>query len=278
MLLTHPLPDLARWTHHFRDTVIPVLPHTPPRLEALREDEDAVSAQALADVVRDDPLMTLKLLAHVSQVRRARRRDDEDGETETVTSAIVWMGVPPLLRAFTDLVTVDDTLGGDVAARDALQACVERAYRAARLAVGFAVHRMDTDVQVIQEAALLHGFAELLLWCHAPALAHEIRRRQQADPALRSAQVQRDVLHIELPDLEQALMQAWRMPRLLIQITDHHRQAHAQVRNVLLAIQLARHTQAGWDNPAVPDDLAAVAELLNLAPGAARALIERIEA
>ena len=39
---------------------------------------------------------------------------------------------------------------------------------------GFAAHRMDHDAAVLHEAALLHDFAELLLWVRAPALALEI--------------------------------------------------------------------------------------------------------
>jgi hypothetical protein len=36
------------------------------------------------------------------------------------------------------------------------------------------------------------------------------------------------------------------------------------VRNVLLAIQVARHSANGWDNPAIPDDLREIAALLQL--------------
>jgi hypothetical protein len=36
------------------------------------------------------------------------------------------------------------------------------------------------------------------------------------------------------------------------------------VRNVLLAIQVARHSAHGWDNPAIPDDLREIADLLQL--------------
>jgi hypothetical protein len=36
------------------------------------------------------------------------------------------------------------------------------------------------------------------------------------------------------------------------------------VRNVLLAVRLARHTAAGWDNAALADDVRDIAALLNL--------------
>ena len=69
--------------------------------------------------------------------------------------------------------------------------CINRAHRAANFALAFAVHRMDHDAPVIHEAALLHDFAEMLLWLHAPALALQIAAAPARRPALRSAVVQR---------------------------------------------------------------------------------------
>ena len=51
----------------------------------------------------------------------------------------------------------------------------------------------------------------------------------------------------------------------------------APVRNVLLAVRLARHTAHGWDNPAVPDDLHDIGELLNLRPHATLELAREVD-
>ena len=113
--------------------------------------------------------------------------------------------------------------------------------------------------------ALLHDFTELLLWLRAPDLALTIASHQAADPELRSRDAQRAALHIELPELQHALLTNWRLPELLVRITDSHlHNDSAQVRNVLLAIRLARHSARGWDNPALPDDIREIAALLNL--------------
>jgi HD-like signal output (HDOD) protein len=104
----------------------------------------------------------------------------------------------------------------------------------------------------------------MLLWLHAPHLALEIAARQVADPTLRSATAQRALLGVPLADIQQALMQAWRLPELLMRITDDRQESSTQVRNVMLAIRLARHTAQGWDNPAVPDDVRDIAQLLNM--------------
>jgi hypothetical protein len=137
---------------------------------------------------------------------------------------------------------------------------------------------MDHHASLIHEAALLHDFAELLLWLRAPALALEIHRRQQADATLRSAQAQREVLNIELAQLQHGLLLAWRLPSLLVRLTDDHaRQVSPQLRNVQLAIRAARHSAAGWDNAALPDDLREIGEFLQLAPEPTLRLLQDID-
>ena len=116
----------------------------------------------------------------------------------------------------------------------------------------------------------------MLLWCHAPALALRIQELQRADPGLRSAAAQLAVLNVDLADLQQALMKAWRLPELLIRISDDRHADSPSVRNVTLALRLARHTSQGWDNPAIPDDVTEIAGLLNLSEAAALQLVREI--
>jgi len=174
---------------------------------------------------------------------------------------------------------VEVALAGWPEAQDGFNRVLERSRRAARFAIGFAVHRMDYDAPVIYEAALLHDFAELLLWLRAPRLALAIAERQRADPALRSASVQRELLNIELDELEHALMLQWRLPALLTQITDEHAVAPtSQMRNVQLAIRIARHSALSWENPALHDDMVEIAQLLSLSIEATERLVREIDA
>ena len=268
--LTQPLRDLAAWTAHFRAAEIPVLARTADALEAMRANEDRVDANGIGEMIAHDPLMSLKVLAHAFAQRSSRVLTD----AETVTAALVMMGVCPFFRAFGPQPTVQDRLTDAPDALAGLNATLARAHRAANFALGFAVHRMDHDAAVIHAAALLHDFAEMLLWCFAPALALRIRRMQDADPALRSGAAQLAVLGIELADLQQALMKAWRLPELLIRINDDRHADSANVRSVTLAVRLARHSALGWDNPAIPDDVAEIAALLNLSEPAALQLVQ----
>ena len=258
--IARPLPNLAAWVAAFDGRDIPVLAATESALQDLAENEDAVDAHLLAETVSADPLMTLKLLRHLAVLRAGRDQTDP----ETATEALVMLGITPFFRDFCAQPTVEQRLAGMPDALLGLRRVLQRAHRAARFALGFAVHRHDHDAALLHEAALLHDFAEMLLWVHAPALALAIQQRQHACPDLRSADAQRAVLHVELGELQQALMKAWRLPPMLVQITDDHASHLPQVRNVHLAIRLARHSALGWDNPALPEDVDAIANLLNL--------------
>jgi HD-like signal output (HDOD) protein len=233
-----------------------------------------VDARMLGEIIASDPLMTIKLLALVAQRRRGR----EGSETETATEALVMLGIPPFFNAFGPQDSVEALLAAQPEARAGFDRVLRRSRRAARFAMGFAVHRMDHDAGVIHEAALLHDFAELLLWLRAPALAQQVEERKQADPALRTAAVQRELLHIELDELEHALMLKWHLPSLLVQITDEHApKVTAQMRNVQLAIRVARHSANGWDNAALPDDIHDVGQLLTIGSESAARLLREID-
>ena len=271
--ITRALPDLQAWTAHFLAAPLPVLADTAELLEAYRANEDAVDAHLLAETVSADPLMSLKLMAHVAGVRSRRSTADP----ETVTAALVMLGISPFFRAFGPQTTVDEYLGGNPEALQGLDEVLRRAHRGAAFALAFAVHRMDHGAQVIHAAALLHDFAEMLLWCHAPDLALRIDAMQAADPELRSSVAQRSTLNIELAELQRALAERWRLPALIAESTAEARAVGAtDARIVALAARLARHTAVDWDNAAIPDDVTEIAGLLNLSPLATLSLLQGI--
>jgi HD-like signal output (HDOD) protein len=143
------------------------------------------------------------------------------------------------------------------------------------------MHRQDEDAVVIQQAALLHDFAEMLMWCHHPTLMEEVEQRLAQDHTQRSGLIQKQVLNITLDELAQSLMHAWQLPDLLIRCTDDHHADDPKVRTVMLAVRVARHTQYGWDTPnalaALPDDAECVAELLNISRDAAMRKIHDLD-
>lgn len=274
--LTAPLPTLDAWIEAFARAEIPVLTETAEALEQMRATEDDVDAHGLGELIATDPLMTLKVLAHANELRRGRSAGLR-ASPETVTAALVLMGITPFFRDFGPQPTLEQALADNGEALLGLSRVLQRAERASRYALGFAAHRADPDAAVIHSAALLHDFAEMLLWVDAPDLALQIAALQEADRQLRSAAAQRQVLGIELADLEQALMRRWNLPELLTRITNDKHARDPQVRCVQLAVRLARHTARGWDDAAIPDDVSEIAELLNLSEAHALKLLHEFD-
>jgi HD-like signal output (HDOD) protein len=271
--LAEPLRDLAAWTLRFQRAPIPVLQDTADSLEAFRANEDNTDANSIGEMISGDPLMTLKVLAYES----GHRGRSVVTSAETVTSALVMMGIPPFFRAFGPQPIVEDWLASPAGALAGLQGVLERAHRGADFALAFAIHRVDPDAAVIHAATLLHEFAELLVWCHAPALALRIQQAQAADPELRSSTAQRAVLNIDLADLQRNLTTVWRLPALIADVAAEAQPVrHTSARIVALGARLARHTTHGWDNAAIPDDIDEIASLLNLSPGAALEWVRNI--
>ena len=270
-------PNLESWTEFFRDVVqngnLPVLAETSEALEAMRLNEDKVDANLLGEVISADPLMTLKVQAYAASHRSKRLLTD----TETITAALVMMGISPFFREFGLQPTVEHHLADQLDALQGLQEVMQRAHRAATFALSFAVHRMDHDAPVIYQAALLHDFSDMLLWSHAPHLALQMRSAQLVDPLLRSSVVQEQMLGVKLPELQHALMLAWRLPDLLVRCADDSHAEHPSVRSVALATRIARHTAQSWQNPAVPDDVRDIADLLGMSEAATLAWLIEVD-
>jgi HD-like signal output (HDOD) protein len=272
--IVRPLADLSAWLRHFRAAEIPVLRETVEAIEALRANEDATDANSIGEMIGGDPLMTLKILIYAS-AHKSRR---VESGVETVIAALVMMGIPPFFSAFSEQVAVEDRLGHDPEALAGVRRVLRRAHRGARFALAFAIHRTDPNAATIHAAALLHEFAELLLWCHAPGLALTIQRIQREDPTVRSMAVQQRVLNVDLATLQESLISAWQLPRLLSETGREPQAGNTGARTVALAARLARHTAKGWDNAAVPDDIAEIAGLLNMSVAATSHLAMEIDA
>lgn len=69
-MIDSPLPSVSAWVRALADAEIPVLPHAMVELQQLREIEETrgtVDARTLADAMGTNPLMVLKVIAHVSR-------------------------------------------------------------------------------------------------------------------------------------------------------------------------------------------------------------------
>src|SRR5450759_784362 len=253
-------PDESAWVRALDGVEIPVLRRTIEELARLREHEEQIIPRDIARVLLHDPMFTLRVLRYLQAHRRATQITD----ITTVEHALMMLGITPFFAHFGDLPEVESTLAGQPLALDGLMHVVYRAHHAALYAQDWANLRYDRRAGEVAIAALLHDLTEMLLWCFAPELSLRIAAMLRADGSLRSSAAQSGVLGFTLADLQGALIAEWKLPALLQSLMDDAHATHPRVMNVALAVNLARHSAGGWDNPALPDDYAAVEQFLKL--------------
>jgi HD-like signal output (HDOD) protein len=255
-----PLPDVAAWLAVFAQSDLPVLRHSVAEIERLRANEENTNGRVLAGVILHDPLLSLRVLAYIEEHRRKRQTTD----ITTIDRAIMMIGIVPFFRTFTDLPVAESRLAEYPQALLGLLKAIGRARRAAHWAREWAILRRDMDVDEITLATLLHDVAEMMMWLHAPKMALQFRDLQVSHPNRRSALIQEEVYGIPLNPLKLALAEAWRLPALVVQLLDDRQAENPRVRNVKLAVDLARHAAKGWKDPALPDDFKGIRDLLHV--------------
>jgi HD-like signal output (HDOD) protein len=179
-----------------------------------------------------------------------------------VEQALIMLGVEAFFIKIPASPTVQDILKGQMDALVQLLHSLHRSHRASEYAYDWAVRLSDLHYEEVRIAALLHDLAENLMWCFAPLDMMKIRMLQQQDKTLRSRTAQEQVLGFSLADLQKALVQKWNLPELLLTLMDDENAQKPRVRNVTLAVNLARHSANGWDDAALPDDYKDIGELL----------------
>lgn len=260
---------LTDWIARFGRAEIPVLKHSARELQRLRAENGLLNARAVAAVVTDDPLMTVKLLRHMQLHKGVHQRH----ELVDAKQALLMMGLETFFRDLPAQPVAEDMLHGHKEALLYLLRTVRRAQRSAHYAFDWALRLHDLHAEEVQVSALLTHFAEMLMWCFNPGPMLAIRRRQLADPGLRSVDAQRQVLGFSGAELQRQLAIEWRLPELLLNLLDPSQSGTTRVRNVMLAVNLARHSAQGWDNPALPDDYRDIGALLRMEPERVRALV-----
>ncbi|MDR0702723.1 MAG: HDOD domain-containing protein [Azoarcus sp.] len=271
VMLAHALPSIEAYVDFFLQQPLPVLRRTIGEFNQLQRDIDSVTHQGIATAVLGDPLMAIRLLAHIETHRKRAQNHD----IVTVNGALVMMGIIPFFRAFGKLPTVEDVLAPYPRALLGLLKVIGRACKAAHYARDWAIARRDLDVNEIVIAALLSEAAEIISWIHAPTLTLRVYDMQRIDRQLRSVAAQREIFGVTARELQLALIRAWRLPDLLVQLLDESQAGHPRVRMITLASDFARHVALGWDNAALPDDIACLSALLRIPP---EALLRHIDA
>lgn len=255
---------LSDWVNFLTTAEIPVLKQTARNLEVLKQDENNLNARSYANIVKNDPLMTVKLMRYM-QKHKHRCQEHDVMEVEQI---VLMLGLENTIRLIPATPLVEDILGKNN--RSALVYLLKTSHRAnlaASYAFDWAIRLHDLHFADIRLAALLHDIAEILMWCFAPNEMLKIKQLQKKDKTLRSSAAQEKIFGFPLNQLQHELAIKWRLPELLITLMDDNCSGFQRVRNVILAVNLARHSANGWDDAALPDDYEDIAKLLHLQAG-----------
>jgi len=252
--------DIKTWVEFISTTDIPVLKQTAREIARLQEDEDKLSARAITSTVLNDPMMVFRVLSF-SQKHKSKHQLQDLLQVE---QAILMMGTTTFFRDIPTNFLVEDALKNNLSALMHLLRLIRRAHRAAYFAADWATHLADLHSEEVRIAALLHDLSEMLMWCFASDKMNTINVMQQEDKTLRSHVVQQEVLGFKLNDLQKELVEVFQLPPLLSKLMQDGASGEQRVRNVTLAVNLARHSAKGWGDAALPDDYRDIAELLRL--------------
>lgn len=252
--------DIKAWVDFIATADIPVLKQTAREIAQLKEDEDKQSARAISAIVIHDPMMVFKVLSY-SQKNKSKSQLQDLLQVE---QAIIMMGANAFFKNIPVNFLVEDTLKTNLTALTHLLRLIRRAHRAAYYAADWATYLMDLHAEEVRIAALLHDLSEMLMWCFAPDKMNAMCVMQKADKTLRSKAVQEEVLGFTLQDLQKEIVESFQFPPLLGKLMQEAASGEQRVRNVTLAVNLARHSAHGWDDAALPDDYTDIAELLRM--------------
>ncbi len=255
--------ELNRWVDYLSKVGVPVLKQTSRKLSALTASGNDFSARDITQVIKHDPLMIVKLMRYL-QLHKHSAQEHEVMEVEQI---FMMLGLDNALRSVPAKPIIEDLLGQEH--RDALVyllKSIHRAKVASNYAFDWAVRLQDLHYEEIRIAALLHDIAEILMWCFAPKAMQRIKLIQSEDKRVRSQDAQTRVLGFTLQTLQHALAIQWKLPGILINLMDDECSGQQRVRNVILAVNLARHAANGWDDAALPDDYEEIGDLLHLKP------------
>jgi len=267
-------PDsLQAWAHALEPNLLPVLGPTATQLEDWRDVEEHIDVHQLAEDICLDPLMSMKVFSSMG----LRLRGSDRTEPETITAALLLMGIPPFFKTFGPQRVIEEVIGASPACMSGFSRSLSRAQLAGRFTLSFAAHRLDQDATMLFGAASLHNIIDLMLWVRAPILSIRMQEMRTAHPRRRSAEIQSEVLGWTAHEIARVWFDTWAIPRTIgavLGLFPHNDQA--QLKTIDLGRRLARHWTPDLSDAGIPDDITELCELLQIGPEAARNLVTRV--
>ncbi len=258
--------DIDEWVSRLIPQEIPLMRQSVDRLQELRNVAD-VSAARIVTVVLSDPMMTLKLmrLANVNKSGVFAQR------IVTAEHAAMMLGLDSTFNRLCQSPVLEEVLPQP--ARQGLLRVAARSYHAAMQARDWAVQRLDTNIEEVYIAAMLHEVGEMAMWQADPDLMIRLERTRHKQIG---NEAESEILGFSLNALSLALAEQWNMPPLVTSAMQPKLcEVNVRPRCVMLASRLSRHAEWGWYEPALTKDIEEIAEARRLSQDDVIARIHR---
>lgn len=226
------------WLAYWRSRPMPILEASKTSLQQMLRRADRVQADAVAEVVLSDPLLTLQALRCMAQ----RPRSSLAAEVVSIQSIVMMMGTVPFLERFCNLPTVESILLPDSSAYSAYLQQVFYSRLSVRLALMYADWRFDARLDEIQVAATLSRCNHLLLLLGT-----------QLDKALPPK-----------PDECAGFLSGLSAPASVVQLLGSADNAPVRVLLQLAVLRLVAAIPRGWWQEETQQELGMIAGMLNM--------------
>ena len=249
------LTAVTDWEQRLESVPVPAFRHSFESLRPLCRNEN-VRMAALADVIQEDPGLTIRLLRMINHLNHKHL----GAEVTTVEHALMMLGLAQVASITDGLPQIEDIPAGP--GRDGLMRTLSRAYHAAYQAWDWARLQKDAEPDEIFAATLLHQLAEMLLWLQAPEKMVEVEELVGSS-GIDPEEAQYVVLGFGLDQLGAALAKAWSLPTLVRESLLPENAQHARPLCVMLGVQLAREVERGRSGNRTRAVIGQVAEYLH---------------
>jgi len=254
MIDTEPT-DLASWTHTLHDREMPIFSSTTHKIQKLIT-EDKRSASDLADIIMQDPNLSVKVL----KISNSIYYNPSSRKMLTVTRAIIVLGFI-MIKELTIICVLFDAILSKKNKQKANEE-IANAVHAAVQAKSLALMTDDIQPEEVFLATLLKNIGDVAFWCFSNQKGESVLGLLQQ--GLDKEKAEKQVLGFQLNQLSQSLCQSWQLTGLIEESINDINSHRSNL--VELGHEIPKAIEEGWDSEAMDDCLNTLEELTGKTP------------
>lgn len=234
----------------------PILGETLQALRAART-QTSVSPASLAQIVSRDPLLAFQVLCYVNGVPRGRVAS----EVASLAHAIMLLGMTQFFERFSRRPAIEVQFAQDPARLQAILDRIQLAQLSAEVVHYVARQRLDSKIEEVTLAALLHDIVDLFLLISHPQPPNPMASPCASLLLWQSPEVQTAQFGVCYGDLLRAMPGAFKVPQLLLELMADQQLDQPRGLMVQACVALVRHLQFGWWDAQIARSIDAIAQL-----------------